>query len=224
MISEDRVTSGIIGLDDLIGGGYIKNSVNLITGETGTGKTIFGLQYIWEGLQKGENGVYISLEEEPENIFADVKAFGWDFEPYIKKGNCIIEFLPTWKLEELPVMVSEKINSVKAKRFVLDTLSLVCSRLDPIAIRSEIADFLKELRNSGVTSLLLSEIPEDTKKLSRFGVEEFLADGIIILHYLDFVVGGSPRSLLIRKMRRTAHGTDVYPIKFTNKGIAVVRK
>jgi len=224
MTSEDRVTSGIIGLDELIGGGFVKNSVNLLSGETGTGKTIFGLQYIWEGLQKGENGVYISLEEEPESIFADVKAFGWDFEPYIKSGKCIIDFLPTWKLEELPIAVSEKINSIKAKRFVLDTLSLVCSRLDPIAIRSEVADFLKELKHAGVTSLLTSEIPEDTKKLSRFGVEEFVSDGIIVLHYLDFVVGGLPRSLLVRKMRRTAHGTDIYPIKITNKGMVIVRK
>jgi len=224
MPSDDRVTSGIPGLDGLLEGGFVKNSINLVTGETGTGKTIFGLQYIWEGLQKGEHGVFVSLEEEPEALFDDVKRFGWNFEPYIKNGKCIIEFLPTWKLEELPIMVTEKINSIKAKRFVLDTLSLVCSRLDKIAIRSEIAEFLKELRKAGVTTLLLSEIPEDTKKLSRFGVEEFLADGILILNYLDFVVGGSPRSLIIRKMRRTDHGTDVYPIKFTKNGISVIKK
>ncbi len=217
----ERVTTGIPGLDELIEGGFIKNSVNLLTGATGTCKTIFGLQYIWEGLQNGENGVYVSLEQEPENIFADAGQFGWKFDSYIKRGKCIVDFLPTWKLEELPVMVTEKINAIKAKRFVLDTLSLVCSRLDPVAIRSEISEFLKELRHSGATSLLVSEIPEGTKKLSKFGVEEFIVDGILILHYLDYAAGNVPRSLTIRKMRRTNHGTDIYPLKITNKGLVI---
>jgi KaiC/GvpD/RAD55 family RecA-like ATPase len=224
MSSNDRISTGIPGLDELMQGGFVKNSVNLVTGETGTGKSIFGLQYIWEGLQKGENGVYISLEQEPDNIFADVKAFGWDFQPYIEKGKCIIEHLPSWKLEELPVMVSEKINSIKAKRFVLDSLTLVCSSLDLADIRSEMTEFVKGLRHLDATNILLSEIPEESKSLSRFGIEEFIADGIIVLHYLEFVVGGSPRSLIIRKMRRTSHGTDVYPIKITNKGLAIIRK
>ncbi len=118
-------------------------------------------------------------------------------------------------------MVTEKISSIKAKRFVLDTLSLVCSRLDPIAIRSEISEFLKELRHSGATSLLISEIPEGTKSLSKFGVEEFIADGIIVLHYLDYAASNVPRTLTIRKMRRTNHGTDVYPIKITKKGLLI---
>jgi KaiC/GvpD/RAD55 family RecA-like ATPase len=217
----ERVSSGIPGLDELMEGGFFKGSVNLITGATGTCKTIFGLQYIWEGLQKGENGVYISLEQEPEDIFADVEQFGWNFDSYIKRGKCIVENLPTWKLEELPVLVSDKVGSVKAKRFVLDTLSLVCSRLDPVAIRSEITEFLKELKRSGATSILLSEIPEGAKTLSRFGIEEFLADGIIILHFLDYSAGNVPRSLTIRKMRRTNHGTDIYPLKITKKGLVI---
>ncbi len=217
----DRIATGIPGLDELIEGGFIKNSVNLLTGATGTCKTTFGLQYIWEGLQKGENGVLVSLEQEPENIFACAEQFGWNFDTYIKRNKCVIDFLPTWKLEELPVMVTEKISSIKAKRFVLDTLSLVCSRLDPIAIRSEISEFLKELRHSGATSLLISEIPEGTKSLSKFGVEEFIADGIIVLHYLDYAASNVPRTLTIRKMRRTNHGTDVYPIKITKKGLLI---
>ena len=76
----ERVSSGITGLDKHMEGGFVKNSINLISGATGTGKTIFGLQYILDGLQKGENGVYISLEQEPEDIFADVAIFGWDFK------------------------------------------------------------------------------------------------------------------------------------------------
>lgn len=217
----ERVSSGIPGLDKLISGGFVKNSINLISGATGTCKTIFGLQYIWNGLQKGENGVYITLEQEPEDIFADVEYFGWNFKEYIEKNKCIIEYLPTWDLRELPLAVMDKINDIKAKRFVLDTLSLVCSELDPARMRSEISEFINKLKHSGATSLLITEIPEGSKALSTFGIEEFLVDGVIVLNYLEFVAGGSPRSLLIRKMRRTKHGSDIYPIDITNKGLVL---
>lgn len=217
----ERISSGVPGLDKLIEGGFVKNSVNLISGTTGTGKTILGLQYIWYGLQKGENGVFLSLEQEPEEIFADVEFFGWDFQQYIKKKKCIIEHLSTWELEELPLIVLDKIKSINAKRFVLDTLSLVCSEFEPDRMRTEISEFLNRLRHSGATSLLTAEIPEESKALSTFGIEEFLVDGIIILNYLGLVVGGTPRSLIIRKMRRTKHGSDVYPMTITKKGIVI---
>jgi KaiC/GvpD/RAD55 family RecA-like ATPase len=215
----ERVTSGIIGLDKHMEGGFVKNSVNLVSGSTGTGKSIFGLQYIWHGLQKGENGVYISLEQEPEDISADVKMFGWDFSEYIDQKKCVIEFLSTWNLEELPIIVMDRIKEIQAKRFVLDSITLVCSELEPERMRSEISEFMNKLKHSGATSLLVCEIPETSKALSTFGVEEYLVDGIIVLNYLEFVAGGSPRSLLIRKMRRTKHGSDIYPFQITKKGI-----
>jgi KaiC/GvpD/RAD55 family RecA-like ATPase len=68
---------------------------------------------------------------------------------------------------------------------------------------------------------LTCEIPEESKSISTFGVEEFLVDGVIILNYLEFVAGGSPRSLIIRKMRRTKHGSDVYPIEITKDGMVL---
>jgi len=215
----ERVTSGVVGLDKEMEGGFIKDSVNLISGATGTGKTIFGLQYIWHGLQKGENGVYISLEQEPEEIFADAEQFGWDFKKYIDKKMCVIEYLSTWNLEELPLIVLDRIKEIQAKRFVLDTITLVASELEPERLRSEISEFLNKLEHSGATSLLICEIPEGSKALSTFGVEEYLVDGIIVLNYLEFVAGGSPRSLLIRKMRRTKHGSDIYPFQITKIGI-----
>jgi len=215
----ERVTSGVAGLDKHMEGGFVKNSVNLVSGSTGTGKTIFGLQYILHGLQKGENGVYISLEQEPEDIFADAELFGWDFKKYIKQKKCVIEYLSTWNLEELPLIVMDRINEIKAKRFVLDSITLVCSELETERMRSEISEFLNRLKHSGATSLLICEIPEESKALSTFGVEEYLVDGIVVLNYLEFVAGGSPRSLLVRKMRRTKHGSDIYPFQITKKGI-----
>lgn len=215
----ERVTSGIPGLDKHMKGGFVKNSVNLVSGATGTGKSIFALQYLWHGLQKGDNGVYISLEQEPDEIFADASLFGWDFKKYIDQKKCMVEYLSTWNLEELPLIVMDRISEIKAKRFVLDTITLVASELEPERMRSEISEFINKLKHSGATSLLICEIPESTKALSTFGVEEYLVDGIVVLNYLEFVAGGSPRSLLIRKMRRTKHGSDIYPFQISNKGI-----
>ena len=220
----ERVSTGIPGLDEVIQGGFVKKSVNLLSGPTGTGKSIFGLQFLWDGLKKGENGVFLSLEQDQEDIFGNAKDFGWDFNKYVNDEKCIVEYLPLWRLEDLTITILEKIKSIKAKRFVLDTISLVCSKLEEEEIRSELTEFLKELRRSGATSLLLSEIPEGSKGLSTFGIEEFIVDGIIVLHYLEFVSGMTPRSLVIRKMRRTNHGTDVYPISITNKGLSIMKK
>ncbi len=217
----ERVTSGVTGLDKHMEGGFVKNSVNLVSGATGTGKSIFGLQYIWHGLLKGENGVYISLEQEPEDIFADAALFGWDFKKYIDQKKCVIEYLSTWNLEELPLIVMDRINEIQAKRFVLDTITLVCSELETERMRSEISEFINKLKHSSATSLLICEIPETSKALSTFGVEEYLVDGIVVLNYLEFVAGGSPRSVLIRKMRRTKHGSDIYPFQITKKGIVL---
>ncbi|MEM7825366.1 MAG: ATPase domain-containing protein, partial [Candidatus Aenigmatarchaeota archaeon] len=89
----ERVETGIPGLDRLIEGGFVKGSAVLIAGETGTGKTIFSTQYIWCGLQKGENVVYITLEEPAEDIITQALQFGMDLKPYIQQGKCIIEYV-----------------------------------------------------------------------------------------------------------------------------------
>lgn len=228
----ERVSSGIPGLDKLIEGGFVKGSVNLIAGTTGTGKTIFGMQFILHGLENGEPGVYLTLEQKEDEIIKDVKKFGWNekIKKYIAEGKLIIYSEHPTGIEELKETTRNLIMRNNAKRFVLDSLSIATmgwkvSSMDIGKIRSEIFDYIMMLKSFGVTSLLITEIPESkTKSLSRFGFEEFIADGVLILHYLEYAAGGLPRSLIIRKMRRTKHGTDIYPFEIVdNKGI-VIRK
>ncbi len=224
----ERIESGIPGLDELIDGGFVKNSVNLIAGQTGTAKTIFCCQYLLHGLRNGEKGLYVSLEESPEEILKDISVFGWDkeFREYIKKGNLIfVAEFPT-SFRELTDVTVDLIRRLGAQRFVLDSLSVATmgwemGRLDLGKMRRELFEFISALKKENVTSLLIVEIPEAEKKISRFGFEEFVADGIIILYYLEYAVGGFSRSLSIRKMRRTAHATDIYPFEITKEGIVV---
>ena len=222
----ERLESGIIGLDPLIEGGFVQGSTNLVAGMTGTCKTIFCSQFIWHGLKKGEPGLYVSLEQDANEIMSEVLSFGFDFEPYIKKRKCIFtNELPT-TFRRLEASIFEKIARVGAKRFVLDSLSIMGMGLEEPAniskLRRDLFKFLKALRTQNVTSLLITEIPEDDpKRLSRFGIEEFIVDGVILLNYLEYASGGLPRSLIIRKMRRTNHGIDIYPIEITKKGIVI---
>jgi len=224
-MTPERVETGIPGLDKLIEGGFIKGSVNLIVGTTGTLKTTFGSQFIWHGLQKGEKGLYITVEQETDNTLTDMMRFGFNFKTHIEAGNCVfLDVLPT-NFKDLEKATFDNIVKTGAKRFVLDSLTVAIMGLkqekDPSVLRRDVFRFVKRLRTMGITSLLTTEITEGSKALTRFGFEEFVADGIIVLHFLDYTTGEIKRSMMIRKMRRTNHGTDVYPILVTDKGIEV---
>lgn len=227
-MAVERVASGIPGLDKVIEGGFVKGSSNLLAGTTGTGKTIFSCQFLLYGLQKGENGIYVTLEQSADDILADMGRFGWDVElkKFINAGKFIMQSEFPSTMKELTANIVSLVKRNGAKRLVLDSISIAAmgwkEATESSKLRSELFDFIKTMKNLGVTSLLITEIPEDkVKSLSRYGFEEFIADGIILLHYLEFAAGGTPRSLVVRKMRRTDHGSDIYPMEITKNGIVV---
>ena len=217
-----RIESGIPGLDPLIQGGFLQNSVNLVTGETGTGKTLFCAQFLWYGLQKGDTCLYITLEEDPEDIKADILQFGWDFEKFEKKGLIKIIYHDPAQVNNLGSVVIDEIKRMNVKRLVIDSTSIIGLTIESQSqIRKLLYNIIGTIKKTECTALLVSEIPEGTKQLTRFGVEEFVVDGVIVLNYLEYAAGGLDRSLIIRKMRRTKHGKDVYPMDITAKGIVI---
>lgn len=216
-----RVKSGITGLDPLIEGGFIDGSVNLLTGGTGTGKTIFSSQFLWQGLQKGESCIYITMEEQPEAIKQDAAQFGWDFEKYEEKDLCKIIYHDPVQVNNIGSVIIDEIKNMKVKRIVIDSIAVMGLVIgDPSQIRRRIMNIIGTLKRSKCTAIIVSEIPEDSKALSRFGVEEFTVDGVIVLNYVG-IGGMDARSLMIRKMRGTNHGKDTYPFSITSKGIVV---
>lgn len=215
-----RVPTGLPKLDSLLEGGFLKNSMVLVTGGTGTGKTIMCLQFLWEGLQKGEPCVFLSLEEDPEDIKSDARQFGWDLEKYEEKGLFRIMFHDPFETDVSSVLVNQ-IEYIKAKRLVVDSMSMLGLYMkDQATVRKQLGKLMKSVKNAECTSLVTSEIVEESKALSRFGVEEFVVDGVLVLNYLG-IGQEANRSLQIRKMRRTNHGKDIYPFKMTNKGIVL---
>lgn len=217
-----RVESGIPGLDKLLGGGFIEDSVILVTGETGTGKTIFCSQFLWHGLKKGETCIFITLEEDPEEIKEDIKVFNWNFDKYEKKGLFRIMYHDPAQVNNLGSLIIDEIKNLKAKRLVIDSTSLIGLNIQDVSqIRKLLFNTINVIKKNKCTALITSEVPEGAKGLSKFGVEEFVVDGVLVLNYLEYAAGGLDRSLIIRKLRRTDHGKDIYPIEITSKGIVV---
>ena len=171
-----RIKTGIPGLDKLIEGGFVEHSVILVTGETGTCKTIFGSQFIYEGLKNKEPGVYITLEESPDDIKNDVKQFGWDFEKYEKNGLLRLIYHDPVQVNNIDSVIIGEINSLKAKRLVIDSTSLIGLNIEnPAQIRRRLFNIVNAIKRNRCTAVIISEIPEGKKGLSRFEVEEFLS-------------------------------------------------
>lgn len=219
MISRVRVETGIEGLDKLIEGGFVPGSCVMVTGETGSGKTIFGCQFLKKGLDNKEPVLFITLEETPEEINGDVGRFGWDFLGSVLAN---IEYIDPSEVDYIENILFKKITENRAQRVVIDSLTLVGSYLsDRSKVRRKFHDMIQILKKAGCTSILVSEIPEGAGSLSKFGVEEFIVDGVIELRIGTEVVGGTPRGLIIRKMRRTKHDLNIHPMEIGSYGIRI---
>jgi len=217
----ERIPSGIPGLDKLIEGGFVKGSTTLISGAAGTGKTIFCAQFLMEGLRKGETCMFITLEEKPEDIIDDVKRFGWNLQKYIDNGQLILEYKDPFQITDITSPLIDEIQQKNIQRVAIDSTAVFeLYYKDPPEIRKQLFKLLTGLKEAGVTSVLTSELPEEYKTLGKFGVEEFIVDGVIVLHFLG-LGERAYYSLQIRKMRRTDHGKDTYPMEISDKGIEV---
>lgn len=217
----ERVKTGVSGLDQILGGGIPKGSVILVTGGAGTGKTTFLSQFVWQGLQESEKCLFITLEESPEDIKNDAILYGWDFSKYEKSGQVRIEFFDPFELGDVNARLKDMVAVNKYTRVAIDSTSILGMYLnDEYKTRKKLFKLAQDLKATGCTSLLTAEIPEESKALSRFGVEEFVVDGVIVLYYMG-IGEGVFRNIAVRKMRRTDHKHGAFPLDITNKGLKV---
>ncbi|MEM1782724.1 MAG: ATPase domain-containing protein [Nanopusillaceae archaeon] len=236
----ERVSSGIIGLDELIEGGFVKNSVILITGKTGTGKTLFCGSFLYAGALKGENGIYITTEETEEDIINDIQSTfkNWRFREIVNKGLIRIysvrpmllsssEIDPSKLIKIYINSLLEKIDIAKrelnVKRVVIDSVSMIEQFLKDIYLaRVGLSLLIDKLKSYEITTILTGTIEEGSEKLSGSGIVEFLVDAVIKLDFVP-VSEEFQRTLTIRKMRRTNHSTYIHPFKITPEGIKVLK-
>lgn len=220
----ERVNTGIDGLDELIEGGLPQNSVTLVSGGAGCGKTIFCNQFLWKGLQNGESVRYISLEEPVDDVLDDAAVFGWDFKQYEDSDQYKISYVkPTSGSRGFIDKINDLASEGNIERLVIDSISVMLGSYGGTQAkkRDNLYDLLRSIKNAGPTTVMTSEIPENNEDaLSRYGVSEFVCDGVIVLYYTG-VGEGSFRNIEVRKMRRTEHVPGTHPFKITENGIEI---
>ncbi|MFP8951429.1 KaiC domain-containing protein [Natrialbaceae archaeon A-arb3/5] len=222
-----RVDLGIEGLDGMIQGGVPERSLIVAVGSAGTGKTTFGLQFLDHALARGENAVFIALEESRERVINSATEKGFPFDEYVADGRlAIVDIDPvemahglTSIRNELPTLIEE----FGASRLVLDSVSLLEMMYDDQAKRrNEVYDFTKSLKEAGVTSLLTSEAAESNPYASRHGIVEYLTDAVFVLQYVrpdDF--RETRLAIEIQKIRDANHSREKKPYEITDDGISV---
>ncbi|MFH0954826.1 MAG: ATPase domain-containing protein [Candidatus Micrarchaeota archaeon] len=221
--------------DELLEDGGIERGMTvLISGGAGTGKTTFCMQSIYYGALKGEKGVYISFEEEPDNIRYHMKKnFGWNLEELEKKGLvAIIKFDPTKiarQVEEvlvkeagmLRIKVKEMVLPIKPDRIAVDSLSALAIEFEnEKSYRKYIKELFHTLQDYNSINLVISETEQNPRTYSRTGVEEFLGDGVIVLYNLK-VAGIRKNALEILKLRSGKHVKEMVPYALTEKGFEI---
>src|SRR5438094_9675786 len=257
-----RVQSGIPGFDQIVGGGLIRDRVYLLAGPAGAGKTIFSTQFLYNGISKyNENGIYVVLEETPQQLRENVyNSFGWNIQTYEDNGNIVVldaissrlglssseRFVVPrpFTLESLLYEIQNAIQTVNARRVVLDSLDAMSLELTQVDLRSLIQRLTMILKSFGCTTLLVSGQAETTSQ-GRKSVEEYVVDGMIRLHHnLEESVSGETtleqnalqgnsleeysfsmkvrsRKIEIPKMRGTSHSQYQHPFIINENGIEI---
>ncbi len=222
-----RVPSGVAGLDEMLGGGIPAGHVVLVTGLPGTGKTCLGLQFLFAGAARGEKGVFLSLEEDVAPLLESARQFRWPVDTALKDGTLkVLRIDPKetrQSLHRIQGELGKELAALKAQRIVVDSVSLLNMLSDDEPSRRETLFALAAAcRASGATTVLTAEADPIHPEVSRDGLSEYVADGVVLLGYRTGSDGHRVGlSLRILKMRRTAHVRTVQPYSIGPSGLAV---
>jgi circadian clock protein KaiC len=223
--------TGIAGLDEVTYGGLPKGRPTLLCGSAGCGKTLFGMTFLYNGaVEYGEPGVFLAFEERPEDLIKNVGSLNFDVERLISEKKLAIDHVELertkiaesgeYDLEGLFIRLGYAIDSIGAKRVVVDTIETLFSGLEnEQLLRSELRRLFEWLKEKGVTAIITGERGEGT--LTRYGLEEYVADCVILLdnRIHDQL---TTRRLRIVKYRGSAHGTNEYPFIIDEQGVTVM--
>jgi len=221
-----KIRTGVPGLDEMCGGGIEEKSILLVNGDAGSGKTILGLQFLYDGAKNGEAGIYISFGEPREALYPRMMEFGMDFQELEDKQKFFfVEYQP----HEIAKIISEEggtiydiITSYGIKRVVVDTITPYMTQFtDAYSARLALVRFFSVFRKFKVTTVLLNEWSSHLPLHPSAAVAEFLADGIIYLIHSRSADGVQVRGVEIWKMVGADHTEVARPFAFTKKGITI---
>ena len=226
-----KAPTGIQGLDEITGGGLPQGRPTLLCGSAGCGKTLLAMEFLVRGaLEFDEPGVFMAFEETAKDLTQNVASLGFDLDDLIANNKLVLDFVyierseieatGEYDLEGLFIRLGQSIDSIGAKRVVLDTIeSLFAGLPNPLILRAELRRLFRWLKEKGVTAVITGERGEET--LTRQGLEEYVSDCVIVL---DHRVSdqSSSRRLRVVKYRGSTHGTNEYPFLIDEDGISVL--
>lgn len=227
----EKCQTGIRGLDEITRGGIPRGRPTLVCGGAGSGKTLLAMEFLMRGaVDYGEPGVFMTFEETPEDLAKNFISLGFDLPDMMSRGLIAmdhvkierneIEETGEYDLEGLFIRLGSAIDSIGAKRVVLDTIEALFAGLSNTAIlRAELRRLFHWLKDRGVTAIVTGE--RGDKLLTRYGLEEYVADCVI---FLDFRIEEqiSTRRLRIVKYRGSSHGSDEYPFLIDESGLSIL--
>lgn len=226
-----KCPTGINGLDEITGGGLPQGRPTLVCGGTGCGKTLFAMEFLVRGaLQYNEPGVFMSFEEKPEELSQNYASLGFDLNALVERKQLAFDYVyierseieetGEYDLEGLFIRLGHAIDSVGAKRVVLDTIEVLFSGFSAESVlRAELRRLFRFLKSKGVTAIVTGEQGERT--LTRYGLEEYVADCVIFLNHI-VAEQVATRRMRIIKYRGSAHGTNEYPFLIDEEGFSVM--
>lgn len=227
-----KAPTGIRGFDEITHGGLPAGRPTLVTGAAGSGKTLFGIEFLVRGaVDHDEPGVILAFEEQSEDLVTNVASLGFDLPQLERDGMLVVdafrldpaEYIESgaFDLEGLFIRLDAAVRSVGAKRVVIDTIEVLFTALpNPGIVRGELGRLFRWLKERGLTTVITGE-RGDAGSLSRFGIEEYVSDCVVSLdHRVTNEV--STRRLRVVKYRGSLHGTNEYPFLITDRGFEVV--
>ncbi len=221
-----RVKTGIVELDEMLGGGFMPRDAVMVAGAAGTGKTTLAIQYLVNGVGLGEPGIYVTFEELPDQIYRDAKNFGWDLRKIEDEGKFrVVCTSPSLMLESGDgSLLDDVLKDVQPRRLVIDSLSHLEMFVKKEDMRMEAYRLVSYLKTRGISSVLLWESPQISG--SSFSVTDaglsFLVDCIVALKPVE-IESSMRKALVILKMRGSDHDKRLREYDITSQGIAVSR-
>lgn len=232
LMGVQKIRTMIEGFDDISNGGLPVGRSTLVSGTSGTGKTLFAVQFLYNGItQFDEAGIFVTFEESPADIIKNAYSFGWDLQKLIDDGKLFIldaspdpegqEVVGNFDLSALIERIQYAIRKYKAKRVSIDSVTAVFQQYAAVSVvRREIFRLVARLKQVGATTIMTTERVDEYGPVARFGVEEFVSDNVVIVRN---VLEGERRrrTMEILKLRGTTHMKGEYPFTITNQGINI---